>query len=154
MRRCLVWVAIAGGLAAGAGCVPAGYVKDPGPWVRTADWSQAERVRVEIGDRALEPQVLTLEESRPYVIEVANRASGPRRLSAPGFFKAVAARTVRVPEVAAVSALRYTGIEIEPGRSVDIELVAVRPGTYRVLTTIPGIPGAELVGAFRIVKKE
>ncbi len=152
MRRVLAWAAVAAGLLAGAGCVPAGYVKDPGPWVRTAEWSLAERVRVEIGDRALDPQVLTFEENRPYVIEVVNRASGPRRLSAPEFFKAVAARTVRVPQAAAVSALRYTAIEIEPGRSVDIELVAVRPGTYRVLTTIPGIPGAELVGAFRIVE--
>ncbi len=146
---CLVgmaWVA--------AGCIPPGYVRDPEPWVTAARWSEAERVALEMGDAAFRPQVLTLREGRPYVLELANRGRQSHRFRAPEFFRAVALKDVQVPGIARLRAWRLQGVELRPGRSVEIRFVAVRPGTYRAACATPGHASRGQAAAIRIVERK
>ena len=153
MRRIRTWCLVGTAWIA-AGCIPPGYVRDPEPWVAAARWSEAERVTLEMGDTAFRPQVLTLREGRPYVLELANRGRETHRFRAPEFFRAVALQGVRVPGTVDVRAWRLQSVELRPGRSVEIRFVAVRPGTYRAACGTPGHAGRGQAAAIRIVKPE
>ncbi len=153
MRRARMWWLV--GMAwIAAGCVPPGYVRDPRPWVAAARWSQAERVTLQMGDSAFRPQVLPLRQGRPYVLEIANRGRQVHRLHAPEFFRAVALEVLRVPGTAGVRARRLESVELRPGRSVELRIVAVRPGTYRAVCSTPGHAGRGEAAAIRIATPE
>ncbi len=145
-----VW--LAAGLLGLAGCIPAGYVKDPTPWVQEANWAEAQTLRLELAEYRLSPQVLVLREGRPYVLEIVNTGRETHSFSAPEFLKAVAARKAEVPEVAEVRAWRFTAFQLAPGRSVRLSFVAVRPGTYPVACTQPGHADRGMRGAVQIEK--
>src|SRR5512134_3575701 len=86
-----------------AGCAtPAGYVKDPMPWLETADWAKLQRVRVVMTEYKFTPQVLSFDEGKPYVLEIENAGKEPHSFTAEKFFRAVAIRGMRFPGAAAL----------------------------------------------------
>ncbi|MEW6487557.1 MAG: hypothetical protein AB1578_06545 [Thermodesulfobacteriota bacterium] len=146
------WV-LAGLLFLALGCAPRGYVVEPSSWVETADWSRAERVRVEVTEHGFAPQVLTLREGKAYLLEIANAGSEPHAFAAPDFFRAVALREVRVVGAASLDASRFSVVRVEPGQTVVTSLVAVRPDDYPVVCTVSGHRERGMSGALRILPK-
>ncbi len=139
-------------LVSGA-CTPRGYVVDPFPWLDAADWSRAERVRVELGEHALDPQVLTFQEGRPYVLDIVNTGRETHSFAAESFFRAVALREARVVGAASFETPRFPALAVRPGQNVELLLVAVRPDDYPVACTVPGHEGQGMTGALRVLPK-
>ncbi len=128
------WLLLATALA---GCQARGYVRDPGAWTKGRDWSKAEPVRVAVAEYAFSPQILELQESTAYALEVVNTGSGPHEFSAVEFFRAVAVGRVVVRDVVSISGGGLEVIRLEPGGSVEVLFVAVRPGTYPITSDMP-----------------
>ncbi len=114
------------------GCQGRGYVRDPRPWAEARDWSEAEPVRVALAEHSFSPQVLELQENTAYALEIANVGAEPHDFSAQEFFRAVAVGRVAIRGLAALSMARIDSIRLEPGATVELLLVAVRPGTYPI----------------------
>ncbi|GAB4270236.1 MAG: hypothetical protein Kow0092_24530 [Deferrisomatales bacterium] len=153
VRRIAAWGIALAGLVALAGCTLPGYVRDPSPWVADTDWSQAEPVRLSMGEYRFSPEVLTFEAGKPYALRIDNTGQEPHVFGAGKFFRAVATRAAQVPDAAAFRAPYFTGLEVFPGHSVELYFVPVRPGTYELACTAPGHADQGMVGALRIVRK-
>lgn len=125
-----------------AGCVLPGYVRDPAPWVGPADWSQAGRVRLQVSEAGLEPQVLTLDEGQAYVLQLVNTGRERQRLESENFYRALAHRRLRAPREGAAEVEGASGLEVEPGGTLELSFVAVRPGTYALRAAPHGFTGA------------
>ena len=136
-----------------AACLAPGYVKDPTPWLTTADWPQAERARVVLSEYAFTPQVLSFTEGRAYVLEIANKGKETHDFVSERFFRAIATRKARMPEVAELEAPYFTDLEVHPGGTVELHFVAVRPGTYDLSCTVGGHAAMGMKGAIRILPK-
>lgn len=136
-----------------AGCEPpVAFVKDPSPWVETAEWGKIQKVRVAMSEYRFSPQVLSFEEGQPYVLEVANEGREKHDFSAEKFFRAVALRSVHFPGAGALAAPAFTTMAIEPGGTVQLVFVAVRPGTYEMACSSSGHAERGLIGAIQIVR--
>lgn len=144
----LVWL-----LFLAPGCAPRGYVVEPSSWLEAADWSRAERVRVELVEHAFVPQVLSFREGEAYRLEIANAGREAHAFAAPDFFRAVALGEVRVAGAASVDAARFSTVQIEPGQTVEVSFVAVRPDDYPVVCTVSGHRDRGMAGALRILPR-
>jgi uncharacterized cupredoxin-like copper-binding protein len=148
-----LWPAALGVSLLVASCaIPAGYVKDPIPWLETADWSKVERIRVAMSEYRFTPQVLSFEEGKPYVLEIENAGKERHNFAAEKFFRAVAVREIRVPGAAALDLPSFATVELQPGGIVDIAFVAVRPGEYDMVSSEPGDAQKGLIGAAQILR--
>lgn len=145
--------ALAGLLLLALGCAPRGYVVEPWSWVEAADWSRAERVRVELMEHGFVPQVLTFRDGVAYLLEIANAGSEPHSFASPDFFRAVALREVRVAGAATLDASRFSVVRVEPGQTVVVSFVAVRPDDYPLICTVAGHRERGMAGALRILPK-
>jgi uncharacterized cupredoxin-like copper-binding protein len=91
-----------------------------------ADWSQAQTVTVTTTEYQFSPKLLVFKHGVPYRLHVENRGSEMHEFTAPEFFKAA---EIRDP---AVLNPDKTEIEVAPGKSKDLEFVAVRAGRYKL----------------------
>lgn len=140
-------------LGVGAGCVTIGYVKDPSPWLATAEWDRAQRIPVTLSEYSFTPQVLDLWEGQPYVLEIKNTGREKHYFTAEEFFRAIATRKAQIPAVVEVKAPYFTALELYPGQTLELFFVAVRPGTYNLLCTIPGHSQKGMTGAIKILPR-
>lgn len=99
-----------------------------------ADWSTARRIDVTLESFDFVPDALQLERGRPYVLHLENAASGGHNFDAPDFFAITA-----LADGASERKLRADGgvIEVEAGRSKEIRLIPLEPGTYRLICSHP-----------------
>jgi len=137
-------------LLATAACSPRGYVKDPDPWLAAADWSRAERRSVTLSEFRINPQVVSFEEGQPYALEITNEGREKHAFRTSGFFRAVATRWLEVRGAAGIRAPYFISLELLPGVSVELQFVAVRPGTYEVSCPEAGHAGQGMLAAFEI----
>lgn len=93
----------------------------------SVDWSHAEPVNVLLVDDKFVPDHLTFRHAVPYVLHLENHGKDLHEFTAPEFF---AASIVRNP-----GSLANGGQEIvvQPGAAADVELVPLKPGTYRLI---------------------
>lgn len=147
----LLWAAGLGVSLLAASCAtPAGYVKDPIPWLENADWSKMQKVRVVMSEYRFTPQVLSFDEGKPYVLEIENAGKEGHSFTAEKFFRAVAMREIRIPGAAALDFPNFATVEVQPGALVEVAFVAVREGEYDMLCTDPGHPEKGMIGAIQI----
>jgi plastocyanin len=97
----------------------------PGAPASAQDWSTAQSVRMELSSFKFTPADLRLKRGAPYNIHFFNSASGGHDFVAKEFFD----EATIAPEDK--SKLRNGGIDLEGGESVDIKLIANRPGVYK-----------------------
>jgi uncharacterized cupredoxin-like copper-binding protein len=94
--------------------------------VAGVDWSHARPVNVLMVDDKFIPDRLTFRHGMPYQLHLENHGKDLHEFTAPEF---LAAAIVRNP-----ATLSNGGQEIvlQPGTSVDVDLVPIRPGAYRL----------------------
>jgi uncharacterized cupredoxin-like copper-binding protein len=91
------------------------------------DWSQAQQINVLMVDDRFVPDQLTLQHGVPYRLLVENDGKDFHQFTAPEFF---ADTVVRDPGF-----LSQDGGEIvvQPGGAVEVELMPIHPGTFRLI---------------------
>ncbi len=91
------------------------------------DWSQAQQINVLMVDDRFVPDQLTFHHGVPYRLLLENDGKDLHEFTAPEFF---ADAVVRDPDF-----LSQNGKEIvvQPGGAVEVELMPIRPGTFRLI---------------------
>lgn len=98
---------------------------------QTVDWSASQSVEVELGEFHFAPASLNFEAMRPYRITFRNAGTFAHNFTSTGFFSAVLLR----PDGAGTAAAAAGQIELAPGASAVVELVAIEPGHYSFACT-------------------
>jgi uncharacterized cupredoxin-like copper-binding protein len=92
----------------------------------TVDWSHAQPINVLMVENSFIPERLTFRHGMPYQLHLENHGKELHEFTAPAF---LAAAIVRDPRM-----LSNGGQEIvlQPGTSVDVDLVPLKPGAYNL----------------------
>lgn len=97
------------------------------PPVATVDWSHAQPINVLMVDSKFVPNRLTFRHGTPYQLHLENHGKDLHEFTAPAF---LAAAIVRNPAMLANGGQE---IVLQPGTSVDVDLVPLKPGTYPLI---------------------
>jgi uncharacterized cupredoxin-like copper-binding protein len=117
-------------------------------WVSEANWDAAEVVTVTMVEESpssyvFEPNQLTFEAGKPYIVRLVSPASNQAKHyfateGATDLYKAVATRKIQTSE-AEYKAPHFEAVELKTGgTALEWYFVAVLPGTYDIVCTIPG----------------
>ena len=91
------------------------------------DWSQAQQVNVLMVDDRFVPDQLTFHHGVPYRLLLENDGEDVHEFTAPEFF---ADAVVRDPGFLSQDG---TEIVVQPGGAVEIELMLIHPGTFKLI---------------------
>ena len=91
------------------------------------DWSTAQPVSLLLIDDRFVPDRLVFRHAVPYRLHVENRGRNLHEFTAPGF---LAASVVRNPAQLANGGRE---IVVQPGTTVDVELMPLNPGSYELI---------------------
>jgi uncharacterized cupredoxin-like copper-binding protein len=117
-------------------------------WVSQANWDEAEVVTVTMveenpGSYVFQPSQLTFEAGKPYIVRLVSPSSNQAKHyfateGATDLYKAVATRKIQTSE-AEYKAPHFEAVEMKTGgTALEWYFVAVMPGTYQIVCTIPG----------------
>jgi uncharacterized cupredoxin-like copper-binding protein len=93
----------------------------------TVDWSKAQTVNLLMVDDRFEPDHLSFQHGVPYRLHMENHGKDLHEFTAPEFLADALVRDARV--------LANGGKEVvvQPGAEVDVYLVPMKAGTYRLI---------------------
>lgn len=145
----LFLVAACGRLEDRYGAPGSGYVADRAAHIAAADWSRAQAVTVALDEFAFAPEALTFRAGRPYSLTLVNGGGSGHSFTAPGFFRAIAVRSLAAPGGVKRAPL-LESIALEAGRSRTLDFVPVRAGTYDLECDRPLHDVFGMTGSIRI----
>ena len=125
------------------------YVANPVEFVDAADWDAAETVTIALSEFAFTPNDIVLEAGKPYIIEVVNEGTVKHEFTAGAFFRTVAQRKAETAE-SEVKVPYFTEIEVFAGKTVDLYLIPLIPGTYDLVCEIEGHFEAGMFGTITV----
>jgi uncharacterized cupredoxin-like copper-binding protein len=116
---------------------PAGdmYVANATDFVAAADWDAAQTVRIELDEMSFTPNDISLEAGKPYVLEIVSVGDETHEFVAEDFMRTVAARKAETSE-SEVKVPFFTEIEVFAGKTAELFLIPLIPGTYELLCEI------------------
>ena len=134
-----------------------GETKKSSEWVSEADWSTAETVTVVMKEESstsfvFEPNKLTFTAGKPYIIKIQNPSTNSSKhyFTAEIFYKNIALRKAQTADCE-YKAPYLKAVELLIGGELDIYFVAVIPGEYGWLCTIPGHAAKGMTGTITVV---
>jgi uncharacterized cupredoxin-like copper-binding protein len=125
------------------------YVANASAFVDAADWDAAEKVTIELSEFAFAPNQITLEAGKPYILELVNVGDVKHEFTAGDFFRSVATRKAETAE-SEVKVPYFTEIEVFAGKSVELFLIPLLPGTYDLVCEIEGHFEAGMFGTITV----
>jgi uncharacterized cupredoxin-like copper-binding protein len=125
------------------------YVANAADFVDAADWDAAETVTVELSEFAFTPSQITLEAGLPYILEIVNVGDVKHEFTAGDFFRTVATRKAETAE-SEVKVPFFTEIEVFSGKSAELFLIPLIPGTYDLVCEIEGHFEAGMFGTITV----
>ncbi len=118
-----------------------------------ATWdATAKVVPIELKEMSFTPSSVTLEAGKPYVLKLVNKGKVKHEFSAGQFFRASANRKVS-SESGAVKVPFFTEIEVLPGKTAEVFVIPVIPGTFKMLCELPGHLEAGMSGKITVTGK-
>ncbi len=142
-------LAACGGPAKSAAPAVAQYVSNSGEFVEAANWDTAQTVTIELAEYAFTPKEITLEAGQPYILELVNKGEVKHEFTAGDFFRTVATRKAETSE-SEVKVQYFTEIEVFAGKSVELYLIPLIPGTYDLVCEIEGHYEAGMFGTITV----
>jgi uncharacterized cupredoxin-like copper-binding protein len=131
--------------------------KKSSEWVSEADWGTAETKTVVMHEESptvfhFMPNDLTLTAGKPYIIKVQNPSTNSSKhyFTAEIFYKNIALRKAQTADCE-YKAPYLNAVELLIGGEIDIYFVAVIPGEYGFLCTIPGHAAKGMTGTITVV---
>jgi len=125
------------------------YVANASDFVDAANWDTATTVTIDMSEFAFTPKDITLEAGQPYVLEVVNTGTVKHEFTAGDFFRTVATRKAETSE-SEVKVPFFTEIEVFAGKSAEIFLIPLIPGTYDLVCEIEGHYEAGMFGTITV----
>jgi uncharacterized cupredoxin-like copper-binding protein len=125
------------------------YLANAKDFVDAAKWDAAPKVRIELGEMFFKPKDVTLEAGKPYVIELVNTGKVKHEFTADKFFRSVATR--KVENVGSeVKVPYFTETEVLAGKTLELFVIPVVPGSFEMLCQIPGHLEAGMKGTITV----
>lgn len=125
------------------------YVANAAQFVEAADWDAVEERTVELSEFAFAPKEMTLEAGKPYILKVVNKGDVKHEFTAGEFFRSVATRKAETAQ-SEVKVPFFTEIEVFAGKTVEIYLVPLIAGTYKLVCEIEGHFEAGMFGTITV----
>ncbi|MEK6191338.1 MAG: cupredoxin domain-containing protein [Chloroflexota bacterium] len=125
------------------------YVVNAAEFVDAADWDTAEAVTIELSEFAFTPSEITLEAGQPYILQIVNVGDVKHEFTAGDFFRTVATRKAETAE-SEVKVPFFTEIEVFAGKSAELFLIPLIPGTYDLVCEIEGHFEAGMLGTITV----
>lgn len=125
------------------------YVVNAAEFVTAADWDAAEKLTIELAEMSFTPSDITLEAGKPYILTLVNIGVVKHEFTASEFFRTVATRKAQTAE-SEVKVPFFTEIEVFAGKSVDLYLIPLVPGTYDLKCEIEGHFEAGMFGTITV----
>ncbi len=125
------------------------YVANASDFVDAADWDAKKTVTIELSEFAFTPKDITLEAGQPYILELVNVGDVKHEFTAEDFFRTVATRKTETAE-SEVKVPYFTEIEVFAGKSVELFLIPLIPGTYDLVCEIEGHYEAGMFGTITV----
>jgi uncharacterized cupredoxin-like copper-binding protein len=113
------------------------YVANSADFVAAADWDAKKTITIELTEMSFTPKDITLEASQPYILEVVNKGTEKHEFTAEEFMRTVATRKAETAE-SEVKAPFFTEIEVFAGKTAELFLIPLIPGTYELVCNIEG----------------
>jgi uncharacterized cupredoxin-like copper-binding protein len=113
------------------------YVANAAEFVSAADWDTKKTVTIELAEMSFTPKDITLEAGQPYVLEIVNVGTEKHEFTAEEFMRTVAARKAETTE-SEVKVPFFTEIEVFAGKTAELFLIPLVPGTYELVCEIKG----------------
>lgn len=134
-----------------------GETKKASEWVSEADWNSAEVVTVVMEEESsssfvFKPSLLTFTAGNPYILKIQNpgKNSSKHYFATEEFYKSIALRKAQTAD-AEYKAPYLKAVELLIGGEIEIYFVAVVPGEYNFLCTIPGHAEKGMIGTINVV---
>jgi uncharacterized cupredoxin-like copper-binding protein len=113
------------------------YVANAAEFVGAADWDAKENVTIELAEMSFTPNNITLEAGKPYVLELVNVGEEKHEVAAEDFMRTVATRKAETAQ-SEVKVPFFKEIEVFAGKTVEVFLIPLIPGTYDLICEIEG----------------
>jgi uncharacterized cupredoxin-like copper-binding protein len=113
------------------------YVANAAEFVSAADWDARKEVTIELDEMSFTPKNTTLEAGQPYVLKIVNKGKETHEFVAEDFMRTVATRKAETAE-SEVKVPFFTEIEIFAGKTAELFLIPLIPGTYDLVCEIEG----------------
>jgi uncharacterized cupredoxin-like copper-binding protein len=111
------------------------YVANSAEFVAAADWDAKKTITIELAEMSFTPKDITLEAGQPYVLEIVNKGTEKHEFSAEAFMRTVATRKAETAE-SEVKVPFFTEIEVFAGKTAELFLIPLIPGTYELVCEI------------------
>jgi uncharacterized cupredoxin-like copper-binding protein len=115
---------------------PPDYLQDAGARVAAADWSETEKVMLELSEFRFEPAALVFREGVPTALTLRNLGDRTHTFRSVGFFKAIAAQKLVSADGEIADPYPET-IEVPAGETKQLHFVPVTKGSYPLECSIP-----------------
>jgi uncharacterized cupredoxin-like copper-binding protein len=125
------------------------HLENAAEFVAAADWDSKKTLRIALGEMFFEPKNLTLVAGQPYVLELVNNGKVKHEFAAGQFFRSAAIRKVESAS-SEVKAPFFNEVEVFAGKSVELFVIPVLPGTYEMLCEIAGHREAGMEGTITV----
>lgn len=128
------------------------FLENKGEFIDAAadTWdATAKTVTVELGEMFFKPKDLVLEAGKPYVIKMVNNGKVKHEFTASKFFRSAAIRKIET-DASEVKAPFFTEIEVLAGKTIELFVIPVTPGSFETLCEIPGHREAGMVGTITV----
>jgi uncharacterized cupredoxin-like copper-binding protein len=111
------------------------YVANAAEFVKAADWDTKKTITIDLAEMSFTPKDIVLEAGQPYVLEIVNVGTEKHEFTAEDFMRTVATRKAETPE-SEVKVPFFTEIEVFAGKTAELFLIPLIPGTYDVVCEI------------------
>lgn len=125
------------------------YLTNPMDFNGAVDWTRARTVNVDLDEMFFKPKDLSLRAGIPYVLHLKNTGLIVHEFTAAGFFRSASVRKIET-EYGEVRVPYFTGIKVEPGKTVTVFAIPVVPGHYDIFCSITGHREAGMVGTVTV----
>jgi uncharacterized cupredoxin-like copper-binding protein len=126
------------------------YLQNPMDFNGAVDWNLKVPIKVDLDEMFFKPKELILRAGIPYVLELKNTGGIVHEFTAAEFFKSSSVRKIAT-EGGEVRVPYFTGIKVEPGKTVNVFAIPIIPGKFDIFCSIEGHREAGMVGGITVV---
>ncbi len=120
--------------------------------ISDADWGSATRIEMLFEDDYYQPDELTLEAGKPYILAIKNTGNRRHDISGEKFFSNIAVKKISNKGME-VGAYHIESVHVQKGEEIEIWLVPKNVGEFPFICTVPGHMNDGMEGQLKVIKQ-